>query len=95
MKINWWPWGVLTLVSLVLLSFFVLYPLAVLFSNSVVDDGGGYSLAAFFTLARDSEYVQAFKNQFAAALNQKSIREVTADLRAGHLNAGNGKGGSR
>ena len=51
MKINWWPWGVLTLVSLVLLSFFVLYPLAVLFSNSVVHDGGGYSLAAFFTLA--------------------------------------------
>ena len=30
MKINWWPWGVLTLISLVLLSFFVLYPLAVL-----------------------------------------------------------------
>lgn len=62
MKINWWPWGVLTLVSLVLLSFFVLYPLAVLFGNSVVDDGGGYSLAAFAMLARDSQYLQAFKN---------------------------------
>lgn len=62
MKINWWPWGVLTLVSLVLLSFFVLYPLAVLFGNSVVDDGGGYSLAAFATLARDSQYLLAFRN---------------------------------
>ena len=29
MKINRWPWGVLTVVSLALLSFFVLYPLAV------------------------------------------------------------------
>ena len=54
MKINWWPWGVLTLISLALLSFFVLYPLAVLFGNSVVDDGGGYSLAAFITLLNDS-----------------------------------------
>ncbi len=62
MKINWWPWGVLTLISLVLLSFFVLYPLAVLFGNSVVDDGGSYSLAAFITLLNDSQYVQAFKN---------------------------------
>ena len=55
MKINWWPWGVLTLVSLALLSFFVLYPLAVLFSNSVVDDGGGYSLAAFFIVESSLE----------------------------------------
>lgn len=62
MKINWWPWGVLTLISLTLLSFFVLYPLAVLFGNSVVDDGGGYSLAAFITLLNDSQYVQGFKN---------------------------------
>ena len=58
MKINWWPWGVLTLISLVLLSFFVLYPLAVLFGNSVVDDGGSYSLAAF-TLDDSSAVVSA------------------------------------
>jgi iron(III) transport system permease protein len=69
MKIRWWPWGVLTLVSLALLCFFVLYPLAVLFGNSVVDDGGGYSLAAFLTLARDAEYVQAFKNTLVLGLS--------------------------
>ena len=48
----------------------------------------------FDVMVEGISYVQAFKNQFAAALNQKSIREVTADLRAGHLNAGNGKGGN-
>ena len=62
MKINWWPWGLLTAVSLVLLLFFVLYPLAVLFANSVVDADGQYSLAAFYTLAQDQQYVQAFGN---------------------------------
>jgi len=62
MKINWWPWGLLTAVSLALLLFFMLYPLAVLFGNSVLDESGAYSLAAFATLARDSQYVQAFWN---------------------------------
>ncbi len=62
MKINWWPWGVLTLVCLALLCFFVLYPLGVLFSNSVVDESGGYSLAAFNALLHNSQYVQAFRN---------------------------------
>ena len=33
MKIKWWPWGILTAISLALLLFFVLYPLAVLFSS--------------------------------------------------------------
>ena len=65
MKINWWPWGVLTAVSLALLAFFVLYPLAVLFANSVQDGSGAYSLAAFVTLARDSQYVAAFRNTLA------------------------------
>ena len=62
MKINWWPWGLLTAVSLVLLLFFVLYPLAVLFANSVVDAQGQYSLSAFYALAQDRQYVQAFGN---------------------------------
>ena len=35
MKIKWWPWGLLTAISLILLLFFVLYPLGVLFANSV------------------------------------------------------------
>lgn len=52
----------LTAVSLALLLFFVLYPLAVLFGNSVQDESGTYSLAAFAALARDSQYVEAFRN---------------------------------
>lgn len=62
MKINWWPWGLLTVVSLVLLLFFVFYPLGVLFANSVIDEEGAYSLAAFYTLAQDQQYVEAFWN---------------------------------
>lgn len=62
MKIQWWPWGILTAISLVLLAFFVLYPLGVLFGNSVLDDAGGYSLAAFVTLLNDAQYLEAFRN---------------------------------
>jgi len=62
MTIRWWPWGLLTAISLVVLVFFVVYPLAVLFGNSVLDESGNYSLAAFVSLARNSEYVQAFRN---------------------------------
>lgn len=62
MRVRWWPWGVLTAFCLALLLFFVLYPLGVLFGNSVVDESGAWSLAAFARLARDSQYVQAFWN---------------------------------
>ena len=62
MKMQWWPWGVLTLVCLALLGFFVLYPLAVLLGNSIHSDDGGYSLHAFVTLLHDKQYVQAFWN---------------------------------
>lgn len=62
MNIKWWPWGFLTLVSLVLLLFFVFYPLGVLFINSVQDESGAFSLAGFITLLHDSQYVQAFRN---------------------------------
>ena len=43
MKIKWWPRGLLTAISLILLLFFVLYPLGVLFANSVT---GGRRLYA-------------------------------------------------
>jgi iron(III) transport system permease protein len=62
MKINWWPWGFLTLLSLVLLLFFVFYPLGTLFVNSVRDESGAFSLSGFVTLLRDSEYLLAFRN---------------------------------
>ena len=62
MTIKWWPWGFLTLICLVLLGFFVLYPLATLFSNSVLNDEGNFSLQAFVQLMRDSDYVKAFWN---------------------------------
>ena len=45
----------------------------------------------FDVMIEGISYVQAFKNQFDAPLGQKSIRQVAADLRAGKLQAGNGK----
>lgn len=62
MNIKWWPWGFLTLISLILLLFFVFYPLGVLFINSVQDDSGALSLSGFTTLLHDSQYVLAFRN---------------------------------
>ncbi|MCL4745877.1 MAG: iron ABC transporter permease [Burkholderiaceae bacterium] len=62
MRVPWWPWGVLTVASLAILVFFVLYPLGVLFANSVVDESGALSLAGFARLMRDSQYVLAFRN---------------------------------
>jgi iron(III) transport system permease protein len=62
MKIQWWPWGALTVISLAMLLFFVFYPLGVLFANSVTDQSGAWSLAGFATLMRDSEYLTAFRN---------------------------------
>ncbi|RZI66078.1 ABC transporter permease [Variovorax guangxiensis] len=62
MKIKWWPWGLLTLLSLLLLTFFVFYPLGTLFVNSVRDESGAFSLTGFATLLRDSEYLLAFRN---------------------------------
>ena len=41
----------------------------------------------FDVMIEGISYVQSFKNQFAAPLSQKSIREVAADLRAGKLKA--------
>ncbi|MEO7116185.1 MAG: iron ABC transporter permease, partial [Caldimonas sp.] len=62
MKVRWWPWGVLTLISLALLLFFLFYPLGVLFSNSVRDDSGALTLDGFRALLADRQYVQAFRN---------------------------------
>lgn len=68
MKIKWWPWGILTAISLVLLLFFVLYPLAVLFSNSITGQDGGYSLEGFRALLADSQYLEAFGNTLILGL---------------------------
>lgn len=68
MKIKWWPWGILTAISLALLLFFVLYPLAVLFSNSVTGQDGGFSLEGFRALLADSQYLEAFGNTLLLGL---------------------------
>lgn len=62
MKVRWWPWGVLTLISLALLLFFLFYPLGVLFSNSVRDESGTLTLSGFRALLADRQYVEAFRN---------------------------------
>lgn len=52
----------------------------------------------FDVMIEGVSYVQTFRNQFDAPLRQKSIAQVTADLRAGNLNvadpAANGKAGN-
>jgi len=68
MRIQWWPWGVLTAISLALLLFFVLYPLGVLFGNSVTGQDGGFSLEGFRALLADSQYVEAFGNTLILGL---------------------------
>lgn len=68
MKIKWWPWGILTAISLALLLFFVLYPLAVLFSNSVTGQDGGFTLEGFKALLADSQYIEAFGNTLILGL---------------------------
>lgn len=47
----------------------------------------GGTWKVFDVMIEGISYVQAFKNQFDAPLNQKSIRQVAADLRAGKLQA--------
>ena len=61
-KSKWWPWGVLTVLSLVILAFFILYPLGVLFGNSVRDESGAFSLAGFAQLLDNSMFLQALRN---------------------------------
>ena len=68
MKIKWWPWGILTAISLILLLFFVLYPLGVLFGNSVTGQDGGFSLEGFKALLADSQYLEAFGNTLILGL---------------------------
>ena len=68
MKIKWWPWGLLTAISLILLLFFVLYPLGVLFANSVTGPDGGYTLQGFRALLADSQYLEAFGNTLILGL---------------------------
>lgn len=60
--IRWWPWGLLTAVCLLLLGFFVLYPLGVLFTNSLRDESGVWSFAGFAKLAADRQYIEALRN---------------------------------
>ncbi|MGV2899344.1 ABC transporter permease [Achromobacter sp. AGC78] len=68
MKIKWWPWGILTAICLILLLFFVLYPLGVLFGNSITGQDGGFSLEGFKALLADSQYLEAFGNTLILGL---------------------------
>ncbi|WDS35265.1 ABC transporter substrate-binding protein [Pseudoxanthomonas sp.] len=53
--------------------------------------GGQWKI--FDVMIEGISYVQTFKNQFDAPLRQKSIAQVTADLRAGRLQASGSSGG--
>ncbi|MDR2872025.1 MAG: iron ABC transporter permease [Xanthomonadaceae bacterium] len=73
LKSKWWPWGVLTLVCLVILAFFVLYPLGVLFNNSVRDDTGALSLAGFSQLLDDSQFLFALRNTLVLGVSVTAL----------------------
>ena len=76
-------------------------------SSEMLRDGGepipvdylirnvGGQWRVFDVMVEGISYVQTFKNQFDAPLNQKSIRQVAADLRAGKLQASGATGGTR
>ena len=66
---NWWPWGILTILSLVILFFFVLYPLGVLFGNSIRDESGALSLIGFSQLLADSQYLAALRNTLVLGIS--------------------------
>ncbi|SEM22112.1 phospholipid transport system substrate-binding protein [Pseudoxanthomonas sp. GM95] len=53
--------------------------------------GGQWKI--FDVMIEGISYVQTFKNQFDAPLRTKSIAQVTADLRAGRLQASGSNGG--
>ncbi len=72
-KPKWWPWGVLTVLSLVILVFFVLYPLGVLFNNSIRDDSGALSLAGFSQLLDDSQFLFALRNTLVLGVSVTSL----------------------
>ncbi|MDR3220968.1 MAG: iron ABC transporter permease [Candidatus Accumulibacter sp.] len=73
MKPKWWPWGVLTVISLVILAFFILYPLGVLFSNSVRDDTGALSLAGFAQLLDNSMFLRALRNTLTLGVSVTTL----------------------
>lgn len=72
-KPKWWPWGVLTVISLIILAFFILYPLGVLFSNSVRDDTGALSLAGFAQLLDNSMFLRALRNTLTLGVSVTTL----------------------
>ncbi|MDR2112339.1 MAG: iron ABC transporter permease [Candidatus Accumulibacter sp.] len=72
-KPKWWPWGVLTVISLIVLAFFVLYPLGVLFGNSVRDESGALSLAGFAQLVDNSMFLEAFRNTLVLGVSVTTL----------------------
>ena len=57
-----WPWGLLTLLCLMVLAVFVVLPIGVLMLNSLKGADGGYSLAGFAKVLATPEYLQAIVN---------------------------------
>jgi iron(III) transport system permease protein len=57
-----WPWGVLAVICLSLLSLFVLYPIARITYGSLIDPSGALSPAGFTKIVRNAVYLTAIKN---------------------------------
>lgn len=63
-----WPWGLLTLLCLLVLLVFVVLPIGVLTLNSLRGVDGGYSLAGFAKVLATPELRQAIANTVVLAL---------------------------
>jgi iron(III) transport system permease protein len=62
MILGLWPWGVLAIICVSLLSLFVVYPIAKITYGSLIDPSGALSPAGFTKIVRSAEYLQAIKN---------------------------------
>jgi iron(III) transport system permease protein len=62
MILGLWPWGVLAIICVSLLSLFVVYPIARITYGSLIDPSGALSPAGFTKIVRSAEYLQAIKN---------------------------------
>jgi iron(III) transport system permease protein len=59
---KWWPWSILSVLCLALLTLFVIYPIGVITFSSLRDADGALSLAGFVKVFTESQYLEAIRN---------------------------------
>jgi iron(III) transport system permease protein len=59
---KWWPWSILSVLCLALLTLFVIYPIGVITFSSLRDADGALSLSGFVKVFTESQYLEAIRN---------------------------------